>query len=61
MYQLLQTAFIRTDLTDRVHPVDFSRVADRNPYWDKTAVGTQRTHSLGEYRMVHRTPSAFSM
>lgn len=26
-------------------PKDFSRVADRNPYWDKTAVGTQSGHT----------------
>lgn len=65
MYQLLQTAFIYTDLTDRVHPQRISaelqtetRTGTRLQWAHR--VGTQRTHSLGEYRMVHRTRSTFS-
>lgn len=65
MYQLLQTAFIYTDLTDRVHPQRISAESQTETctgtrlQWAHR-VGTQRTRSLGEYRMVHRTRSTFS-
>lgn len=69
MYQLLQTAFIYTDLTDRVHPRGFQQSRRQKPVLGQDCsghtewahrVGTQRTHSLGEYRIVHKTRSTFS-
>lgn len=59
MYQLLQTAFIYTDLTDRVHPRGFQQSRRQKPVLGQDCSGhTEWAHS-GHTEWAHRghTPS----